>query len=557
MWAWRRGQASGDRTLKSRQSTVDSRQSSVDSRYQPTAGTGRSAALVALGIFCSRIAGLVRQRVFAYYFGLQSDAADAFMAAFRIPNFLQNLFGEGALSASFIPIYATLLARDEREAASRVAGAVAALLGLVTAVLVLIGVFTTPLLIAAIAPGFVGAKRDLTVALVRILFPGAGLLVLSAWCLGILNSHHRFLVSYTAPVLWNVAMIATLVAFGAQADLPRLAWILAWGSVVGSALQFGVQVPVVRRLEPDLKLVLDRSSEHVRTVVTNFVPVFVSRGVVQISAYIDALLASLLPTGAVTGLANAQLLYTLPVSLFGMSVSAAELPTMSGAAGLAATDALRQRLNAGLRQIAFFVVPSAVAFLALGDVVAAALLQTGRFTHEDAVYVWAILAGSAVGLLASTMGRLYSSAYYALRDTRTPLRYAALRVALTTALGYMCAILLPPLIGIAPRWGTAGLTASAGLAGWIEFALLRRTLNRRLGPTGLPASLLVRLWVSALAAASLAWAVKQSVPSSSPIILAVLVLGPYGLAFFGAALLSRVAEAHIVLAQLQRRLAGR
>lgn len=518
---------------------------------------GRSAALVALGIFCSRITGLVRQRVFAYYFGLQSDAADAFMAAFRIPNVLQNLFGEGALSASFIPVYAALLAREGRNEASRVAGAIAALLGLVTAVLVLVGVLTTPLLIAAIAPGFSGAKRDLTIALVRILFPGAGLLVLSAWCLGILNSHHRFLLSYTAPVLWNVAMIATLVLFGTQTDLPRLAWILAWGSVVGSALQFGVQVPVVRRLEPDLKLMLDRSSEHVRTVVRNFGPVLVSRGVVQISAYIDTLLASLLPTGAVTGLANAQLLYTLPVSLFGMSVSAAELPAMSGVADVSASDALRQRLNAGLRQVAFFVVPSAVAFLALGDVVAAALLQTGRFTHEDAVYVWAILAGSAIGLLASTLGRLYSSAYYALRDTRTPLRYAVLRVALTTGLGYICAILLPPLIGIASRWGTAGLTASAGVAGWIEFALLRRTLNRRLGPTGLPASLLVRLWVSALAAAGLAWAIKLSAPSASPIMLAVWVLGPYGMAFFAVTLLSRVPEAHMVLSQLQRRLGQR
>ena len=521
------------------------------------AGTGRSAALVALGIFCSRIAGLVRQRVFAYYFGLQSDAADAFMAAFRIPNALQNLFGEGALSASFIPVYAALLARGEREEASRVAGAVAVLVGLVTAVLVLVGVLTTPLLIAAIAPGFVGAKRDLTISLVRILFPGAGLLVLSAWCLGILNSHQRFLLSYTAPVLWNLAMIATLVAFGAQTALPRLAWMLAWGSVVGSALQFGVQLPVVRRLAPDLKLVLDRSSENVRTVVRNFMPVFVSRGVVQISAYIDALLASLLPTGAVTGLANAQLLYTLPVSLFGMSIAAAELPALSGDAGLAATDALRQRLNAGLRQIAFFVVPSAVAFLALGDVVAAALLQTGRFTHEDAVYVWAILAGSAVGLLASTMGRLYSSTYYALRDTRTPLRYAALRVGLTTVLGYFCAILLPPMIGIPSRWGTAGLTASAGIAGWIEFALLRRTLNRRLGPTGLPASLLARLWLCALAAAGLAWAIKLSVPSASPVILAVLVLGPYAVAFLGATLLSRVPEAQTVLSQLQRRLGPR
>jgi putative peptidoglycan lipid II flippase len=523
----------------------------------PAPRTGRSAALVALGIFCSRIAGLVRQRVFAHYFGLQSDAADAFMAAFRIPNFLQNLFGEGALSASFIPVYATLLARGEREEASRVAGAVAALLALVTAILVLAGVLTTPLLIAAIAPGFVGAKRDLTISLVRILFPGAGLLVLSAWCLGILNSHHRFLLSYTAPVLWNLAMIATLVAFGAQTPLPRLAWMLAWGSVVGSALQFGAQVPTVRRLAPDIRWVLDRTSDNVRTVVRNFLPVFVSRGVVQISAYIDALLASLLPTGAVTGLANAQLLYTLPVSLFGMSVSAAELPAMSGAVALAAGDTLRARLDAGLRQIAFFVVPSAVAFLVLGDIVAAAVLQTGRFTHEDSVYVWGILAGSAVGLLASTLGRLYSSTYFALRDTRTPLRYAAVRVALTTVLGYVCAIVVPPLVGISPRWGTAGLTVSAGVSGWVEFALLRRTLNRRLGPTGLPATLLVRLWGSALAAAALAWVIKLSLPDAHPLIMATLVLGPYGGTFLGASLLFRVPEARTALARVRRRLRSR
>lgn len=523
----------------------------------PAPRTGRSAALVALGIFCSRIAGLVRQRIFSHYFGLQSDAADAFMAAFRIPNFLQNLFGDGALSASFIPVYAALLARGEREEASRVAGAVAALLGVVTATLVLVGVLTTPLLIAAIAPGFVGPKRDLTISLVRILFPGAGLLVLSAWCLGILNSHHRFLLSYAAPVLWNLAMIATLVAFGAQTSLPQLAWMLAWGSVVGSALQFGAQVPTVRRLAPDIRLVLDRTSDNVRTVVRNFLPVFVSRGVVQISAYIDALLASLLPTGAVTGLANAQLLYTLPVSLFGMSVSAAELPAMSGAAGLAVGDTLRARLDAGLRQIAFFVVPSAMAFLVLGDIVAAALLQTGRFTHEDSVYVWGILAGSAVGLLASTLGRLYSSTYYALRDTRTPLRYAAVRVALTTVLGYLCAIVVPPLVGISPRWGTAGLTVSAGVSGWVEFALLRRTLNRRLGPTGLPATLLVRLWGSALAAAALAWVIKLSLPDAHPLIVATLVLGPYGVTFLGASLLFRVPEARSALARVRRRLRSR
>src|SRR5262245_22881431 len=158
------------------------------------------AGLVAAGILLSRLAGLVRLRVFAYYFGLRSDAADAFNAAFRIPNFLQNLFGEGALSGSFIPVYASLVTTGDRDAADRLAAAVGSLLALVVALAVAIGVLATPWLIDVIAPGFHGDKRDLTITLVRILFPGAGLLVLSAWCLGILNSHHRFLLSYAAPV---------------------------------------------------------------------------------------------------------------------------------------------------------------------------------------------------------------------------------------------------------------------------------------------------------------------------------------------------------------------
>ena len=523
---------------------------------------------VAAGILCSRLAGVVRLRVFAHYFGLQSDSADAFNAAFRIPNFLQNLFGEGALSASFIPVYAALVARGERRDADRVAGAVASLLAMAVAVLVLAGVFATPWLIAAIAPGFTGPKRELTIEIVRVLFPGAGLLVLSAWCLGVLNSHRRFLLSYAAPVLWNAAMIATLVVFGGQTTLPRLAVVLAWGSVAGSALQLAVQVPVVWRVAPDLRFglnILWRGSfdkvdaalngphhmGHVRTVTRSFVPVFISRGVVQVSAYIDALLASLLPTGAVTGLSNAQLIYTLPVSLFGMSIAAAELPEMSGDS--TSTEALRLRLDRGLRQIAFFVVPSAMAFLALGDVVAAALLQTGRFRHQDAVYVWGILAGSAVGLLASTLGRLYSSSYYALRDTRTPLQYALVRVALTTVLGYLCAIPLPRMLGLSAIWGAAGLTASAGLAGWVEMLLLRTTMNRRIGRTGLPAAYVARLWTAAAAGAAIGWAVKLGIPGLHPIVTAILVLGPYGIVFFGITWALGVGEASIAIARFLKR----
>ena len=491
----------------------------------------------------SRLAGLVRSMVFAHYFGLEMEA-DAFTAALRIPNFLQNLLGEGALSASLIPVYAALLARGNRREADRVAGAVASILALVVSALVLAGVLGTPLFIDAIALGFQGAKRDLTIQIVRILFPGTGLLVLSAWCLGVLNSHHRFLLSYTAPVMWNAAMIATLVIFGGSA-LPRLAVLLAWGSVVGSALQVAVQLPIVFRIAPDLKFALDIASDHVRTVVRNFVPVFISRGVVQVSAYVDALIASFLPTGAVAALTNAQLLYTLPVSLFGMSVSAAELPAMSGALGSdpEGSETIRKRLNSGLGQIAFFVVPSAMAFLALGDVVAAALFQTGRFRHDDAIKVWGILAGSSIGLLASTLGRLYSSTYYALRDTRTPLRYALLRVFLTTVLGYFFAIPLPRMLGIPSIWGAAGLTASAGLAGWVEMLMLRRTLNSRIGHTGLDAPYVIKLWSAAIAGAALAWLVKMVLPNMHPAFSAVFVLGTYGLVFMGVALFFRIPEA--------------
>src|SRR5690349_2209083 len=248
-------------------------------------------------------------------------AADAFNAAFRIPNMLQNLFGEGVLSASFIPEYAGLLGKGDEEEATRLAGAVAGMLALTASIIVALGVVSAPWLVALIANGFTGEKRELTVLLTRILFPGAGLLVFSAWCLGILNSHRRFFVSYTAPVVWNFAMIAALIAFGPRSSQARLAEIIAWASVLGSALQFGVQVPLVLKLAHGLNLNLGFAAASARNVFRNFTPAFVSRGVVQISAFIDAFIASWLPTGSVATLAYAQVLYTLPVSLFGMAVT--------------------------------------------------------------------------------------------------------------------------------------------------------------------------------------------------------------------------------------------
>lgn len=495
-----------------------------------------AASLVAAGIFLSRIAGLIRDRVFAHYFGT-SDAADAFRAALRIPNFLQTLFGEGVLSASFIPVYAGLLARHTGEAeeeAGRVAGAVFAILALLTSILVLLGILATPLLIDVIAYGFHGAKRQLTITLVRILFPGAGLLVLSAWCLGILNSHRRFFLSYSVPVLWNISMILALAWFGPRTGQDRLAELVAWASVAGSAAMFFAQLPVVLGLVPALRIQFTTQLEGVRIVIRNFGPVFVSRGVVQLSAYIDSFIASNLPTGAVSALAYAQTIYLLPVSLFGMSVSASELPEMSRAVGadVEFAENLRRRLVNGLRRIAFFVIPSVMAFIALGDVIAGAIYQSGKFTHADSLYEWGILAGAGVGLLASTQGRLYSSAFYALKDTRTPLRFAIIRIVLTTVLGYFSAISLPPMLGIDPKWGVAGLTASAGISGWIEFLLLRRSLGKRIGSEPVGMGYLARLWMAATIASGVAWAIKLQLASGRhPILTAAAVLTPYGMLY--------------------------
>ncbi len=371
----------------------------------------------------------------------------------------------------------------------------------------------TPLLIGLIAPGFTGDKRDLTIVLVQILFPGAGLLVISAWCLGILNSHRKFLLSYSAPIVWNLAIIVALVLEGGTRRARRRSpWPPPAPRWSGSALQLVVQLPTVFRLVPRIAPSLGRGSEHVRTVIRNFVPVFVGRGVVQISAYVDTMIASFLPGGAVAALASAQVLYTLPVSLFGMAVSAAELPAMSSVAGerdeIAA--ALRTRLERGLRRIAFFVLPSGIAFIALGDIVAGALFQTGRFTHADTMYVWGILAGSAVGLLASTLGRLYAR-----RITRCATRVrrsGSRRFASCSRWCWGCCSRSPSrgCSASTPRGAPpASPRRRASPDGWSS-RCLRRGLNARIGRTGLPMRFTLQLELAAAAGAAVAWA------SSSP-----------------------------------------
>jgi putative peptidoglycan lipid II flippase len=440
--------------------------------------------LVAAGILLSRVAGIIRESVFAHYFGT-TVYAEAFKAGLRMPNVLQNLLGEGTLSASFIPVYSELLEQGREEDAGRVAGAIFALLLAVAGLLAIVGVLFAPALVSIFLPGFEGERRELTIVIARILFPMTGVLVISAWSLGILNSHRHFFLPYFAPVLWNVAMIGTLLLMG---GLPseRLVIALAWGALVGGVLQFAIQLPWVLRLARGLRLEASSARmAEVRETVRNAVPAILGRGVVQLSGWLDMVLASFLAIGAVAAITYAQVLYMLPVSLFGMAVAAAELPELSRARS-SAVEVLRQRTVEALERVAFYVIPSTVAFLVFGDLLVAALFQRGEFTRADTLLVYFTLAAYAIGLLASTITRVFSSTFFALRDTSTPARFAAMRVGTAAVLG---ATLMLQFEAVAPlgadgpsfggwalshieiegrRLGAVGLALGTGIAAWVE-----------------------------------------------------------------------------------------
>jgi putative peptidoglycan lipid II flippase len=394
------------------------------------------------------------------------------------------------------------------------------------------------------------------VQLVRVLFPGSGLLVISAWCLGVLNSHGRFLLSYASPVMWNMAMIATLLAWGDRETLPRLAVLLARGSVAGSLLQVLVQWPAVHAVLGVWRVSLGRGMAAVRTVLRNFWPAFIGRGVTQISAFLDAWVASFLVDGSVTMLANAQVVYMLPVSLFGISTSAAQLPAMSGEAGVddAGRARLRERLGASLTRVVFFVVPSALAFIAIGDVVSGVIFRTGRFGHEETRWLWGTLAASSVGLVAATMARVYATTLFAMQDTRTPQRCAISRVLVGGALGVTGAFWGASALGLDARWSVALLSLGSALAAWLEFVLLRRAVVGRIGATGVRRGTWWRIVLAAVLAAAASVAVHRAIGDRPGMVLMLAVLAVFAAVYGAVSLALRVPEAHAIVGAIRRRM---
>ena len=440
---------------------------------RPGKGLGPPAARVAAGILITRILGLIRVRVFAHYFGSGREA-DAFNAALKIPNIIRNLVGEGTLSASFIPVYAAMLERDEQEAARRLSSTVASLLVLVAGAGALLGNLLAPVITDIVAPGFAAQTRGITITLVRIMFPMAGVMILSGWCLGVLNTHRRFFLSYAAPTLWNIAQIATLIGLGSWVAGWRgtaLVIALGWGALAGSLLQVLVQLPTASALAGTLRWSINVRAEGVQRVLRAWLPVTIGAGVWQISSLIDTQFGSLVGAGGVAFLGYAQMIAVLPVSLFGVSIAAAALPELSRDAAFASPEHIRDRLADSARRVSFFIIPSAFVLAAHGSHVVSAIYETGSFFSAQTAVVTGVLAAYSIGLPAQGSVRLLTSGHYALGDTRTPLRVAGVTVALAAAL----ALLFMQFFGV------AGIALGSAIAAYLNMSLNYAYLERRTG----------------------------------------------------------------------------
>jgi putative peptidoglycan lipid II flippase len=477
---------------------------------------------VGAGIFFSRISGFVRSVLLASFFGA-SGLMDVWVAASKIPNVIQNLLGEGTLSASVIPVYAEFQEEGREQEAGRFAGAVLGILMVVAGGAALLGMLLAPVFVPMVFFRWDPEKVALATIIVQILFPMTAVLVVSAWALAILNSHRRFLVSYMAPVAWNGAIIATLVAmgFGFGWSGRQLLLAAAWGAFGGGILQFAVQLPYVVPLLKHFRLSLDRTASGVREAIRNFVPVAMARGVVNIGSLLDVIVAASLAEGALAVLGYAQMLYLLPISLFGMAIAASELPELSRQRKAPASEVAPQ-VSAALERIHFLLVPSVAAFLLLGDVFIGGLYQRGAFLTSATPVVYAVLAAYALGLLASSGSRVLSSAFYALRDTRTPARMAYLRVVVSLAVGISLMFPLDRFTSGELHYGATGLALGASVAAWLEYALLRNRLGRVLGPHGAARSVRGRILGAALVAALVAvgskWILGSTVPAHDGVI---------------------------------------
>jgi putative peptidoglycan lipid II flippase len=470
-------------------------------------GLARAAGIVSLATLASRLLGLIREQVFAAFFGA-GLAVDAFQVAFRIPNLLRDLFAEGAMSAAFVPTLTRVQETEGREAAMRLANLVINFLVVTVSVICILGIVFADHIVPLMAPGFgqVPGKLELTTQMTRIMTPFLLLVALAAAVMGVLNTRRVFFIPAIAPTMLNLALIASgfLIApicprFGLEPIVG-----MAFGVLLGGLGQLFIQVPALWsqgfRWRPEISF----RDPGVLRIVTLMAPAAVGLAATQVNIFVNTFLASLLPQGSVSWLNYAYRLMQLPIGLFGVAIATVTLAEVSRHAARREMPALKRTISFSLRFGLFLTLPATMILMSLAHPIVALLYQHGRFGADDSWQTAQALWGYAVGLSAFSAVRVLVPVYYSLGMTRIPVTISFVTIAINVVLNIM---LMEPL-------QHRGLALATSISSVLNFVLLFEVLRRKIGPMGGRAlsrsagKIFLASLLAALAAFAAAWEVE-------------------------------------------------
>jgi len=415
-------------------------------------GLLRGASVFSAMTFVSRISGLIRDQVYAVTFGA-GPAMDAFVVAFRIPNFLRRLSAEGSFAMAFVPVLAEYKATRDHAAVKELVDRVAGTLTAALLVLTGLAVLAAPWVMRVFAPGFAadGAQHDLAVEMLRITFPYALFISLASLAGGILNSYQRFAVPALSPVLMNLSMIAAALALAPRMQEPVLA--LAWGVFAAGVLQLAFQLPSLARLGLLPRPRWGAAHEGVRKIMRLMVPTLFGSSVVQVNLLTNTIIASLLAGGSVTWLYYTDRLLEFPLGMFGVAIGTVILPHLSGRHAAADTEGYSRGLDWGFRLCLLIGVPACLGLMLCAEPLIATLFQYGSFTAQDTRMAQLSLIAQSIAVPAFLLVKVLAPAFYARQDTRTPVKSAVVSVLvnLTATASLIAAALYLSETGRPPR----------------------------------------------------------------------------------------------------------
>jgi putative peptidoglycan lipid II flippase len=517
----------------------------------------RAAGVIGIAVMCSRVLGLVRETVFAALFGGGREM-DVFIAAFRIPNLLRDLFAEGALSTAFVTVFSRTIVTDGEQAAWRLANKVMTLATIFMSAITLLGILSAPWIVAFIAPGFDADKAAMTTTLVRVMYPFILLVSLAALVMGMLNARNVFGMPAMASSFFNLGSIVGGVGLGWWIDPSfgsRALLGLAIGTLIGGALQLGVQLPSLRRVgfrfRPDIRW----RSEGLSQILRLMGPAIIAASSVQVNVLVNSMFASRLGDGPIAWLNNAFRLMQLPLGLFGVALGTVALPVLARLAINQHMAQFRTELARAMRLSCVLTIPATIGLIVLAEPIMSVLYQHGKFTATQTVQAAGALQLYALGLCAYAAMKVLVNAFYAVDKRRTPMLISLIAIALNALLCWLFVFRF--------GWGHRGLAASAASIAIFNFAMLYLLMHRHLGSLDTKQLLhtLLKVLLAGAALALVAWAGRhywlqdwatQPFVAKSLRLLAVITLA--GTAFLLTAIALRISEVKVIVASIRRRL---